>query len=1001
MTVGFTGGRAFKELNLNPEDFVGMTIEEVFKENATKVKSFYERTFKGEETNFELYIDKQYQLYRTLPIYNEAGEIDRILSVVENITEMKNNLKEIQGQNEKFTATLDAVEETIYISDMNSYDMIFLNKKGQEIFGDYKGKKCYEVLQSGQTSPCSFCTNNKLTDADGNPDKPYIWEFQNTKTGQWFGLTDKAVEWVDGRIVRIEVAVDITQRKKAEQALKERSEQSELVLESARIGWWDWDIPSGKEVYNEILPELLGYHLNEIEPHITWWENRIHPDDYPEVSKDLQEHFEGKTEYYENEHRLLTKEGEWMWFFDFGKVIERDESGNAVRMIGTLRIIDDVKKKEQQLIDTGNKLKASNQRFDMAMEASSDGIFDWNLNTNEIYYTPRWKSMLGYKDEELPNDFSIWETLTHPDDVKKSWSMLNELLEGKREKFEIEFKMKHKDGSWVDILSRANKFLDKNGKPYRVVGTHTDISVRKEHEKKIKESEERFRKLINNMPAGIAIYKAVNNGKDFEFVDVNIEAEFITNSTKDELIGKTLLEKFPNMDKSPLLESLRKVHKNGEHLHIPPFYYEDKRRHGWRENKIYKLHSGEIVAIFSDVTSLMEAELKLKQTNDILSATNKDLVIAKEKAEESNNLKSAFLQNLSHEIRTPLNAISGFAGMLGKPDLTDNKRDSFVKIIQNSSTRLLEIVSDILTISSLETKQEKVNMTEFNVNEILIELLTIFKQQASGGNIALYSRQSLDNTRAIISSDRVKIYRIINNLVSNSLKFTHDGHIEFGYELKGDFLEFYVKDTGMGIAPENIEVIFERFNQASGAIHAEYGGTGLGLAISKGFVELLGGDIRVTSEQGVGSEFYFTIPYNPVNKALPPEAQSKSSTEESNSNPRIIIAEDEEYNFLLLEEMLIDKGFEIIHALNGVEVIDTCRSDSNVAIILMDIKMPVMNGYEAAKIIKKEYPRIPIIAQSAYGLEEEIKYYSQVFDSYIPKPIGEKELMEKINMYLD
>ncbi|MFO7864709.1 MAG: PAS domain S-box protein, partial [Salinivirgaceae bacterium] len=245
-----------------------------------------------------------------------------------------------------------------------------------------------------------------------------------------------------------------------------------------------------------------------------------------------------------------------------------------------------------------------------------------------------------------------------------------------------------------------------------------------------------------------------------------------------------------------------------------------------------------------------------------------ELIEAKEKAEESDRLKTAFLQNMSHEIRTPLNAISGFSGMLNKPSLAENKRQKFVSIIQNSSNQLLSIVSNILTISSLETKQERVNITAVSVNEVLEELHTIFKDQAYRKNIALRKILSLTNTKSEVYTDKTKVTQVLSNLIANALKFTAHGTIEYGYELKRngttEELEFFVKDTGIGISKEEQTIIFERFQQAHKSINKLYGGTGLGLSISKGFVEILGGKMWVQSEPKKGTTFYFTLPYKAV-----------------------------------------------------------------------------------------------------------------------------------------
>lgn len=411
--------------------------------------------------------------------------------------------------------------------------------------------------------------------------------------------------------------------------------------------------------------------------------------------------------------------------------------------------------------------------------------------------------------------------------------------------------------------------------------------------------------------------------------------------------------------------------------------------------------------IIANIEVALQSQEKEKLASELIIATlalglQADLIIAKEKAEESDRLKTAFLQNMSHEIRTPMNAIIGFSNMLEDPDLSPEKRKSFILIIINSTYQLLSIVTDVLTISSLETKQETLNIGKVCVNSVIVELLAIFKSKAFNQNISLFAKQQLTNQQSEIYTDSTKLTQILTNLITNSLKFTHKGFIEFGYNLSTSIvpfeLEFYVKDSGIGIAEEMHETIFERFRQANLSINDSYGGTGLGLSISKGFVELLGGKIWVESDIGKGSTFYFTIPYKPVFEIEKSQVISKLN---ENLNT-VLVAEDDEYNFLLIEELLIKMDFKLILAKNGQEAIDICHSTPNIALILMDIKMPIMDGYTAAIQIKKIFPHLPIIAQSAYALEHDREKYNETaFDDYITKPINVTKLKQLIAKYID
>jgi signal transduction histidine kinase len=380
--------------------------------------------------------------------------------------------------------------------------------------------------------------------------------------------------------------------------------------------------------------------------------------------------------------------------------------------------------------------------------------------------------------------------------------------------------------------------------------------------------------------------------------------------------------------------------------------------------------------------------------------TNKILKKAKEKAEESDRLKTAFFQNMSHEIRTPLNAIVGFAERINDPKITNEKRKTYSDIITKSSFQLLSIVSDVLTISSLETGQESICDDKVCLNNILNELFTIFSPQAEAKSLQLIVTQSLSNKQSELLIDKVKIKQILTNLLTNSIKFTHKGEVEFGCIQKGNSLEFFVRDSGIGIEQSKQELIFNRFVQANNSIQSNYGGTGLGLSICKGFVELMGGKIWVQSEVGEGSTFYFTTPYKPSNH----EATAKINfprVHKSFNSTTVLVADDQYLNFLYLEELLIELNCNVIHSKNGIEAVDACKENNDINIVLMDIRMPVMDGFTAAKLIKEFRPDLPILAQTAYATEQEIEEYGKAFDDYITKPITSERLLKAINIFLN
>ncbi len=378
-----------------------------------------------------------------------------------------------------------------------------------------------------------------------------------------------------------------------------------------------------------------------------------------------------------------------------------------------------------------------------------------------------------------------------------------------------------------------------------------------------------------------------------------------------------------------------------------------------------------------------------------------DLVAAKDRAEESDRLKSAFLANMSHEIRTPMNGILGFAELLKEPKLSGEEQHMFIDIIKKSGERMLNIINDLINISKIESGQMDVYFSDTNINEQLEFLYNFFKLEAKQKNLKLVVNYPITNEQSSIKTDREKVYAILTNLIKNALKFTKKGTIEFGYEVAENELIFYIKDTGIGIPLNKQKSIFERFVQVNSGPTNVYEGAGLGLAISKAYVEMLGGKIWINSEPGKGTSFFFTLP-NSLQKETVSEID-KNETLTSGIDTleeTILIVEDDETSLLYLNQILKNSNLKIIVANNGAEAVELCRYNNEIGLVLMDISLPVIDGQLAAEIIKNFKRDLPVIAQTAFALDEEKDKYSETFDDYITKPIKADELKLKIRKFL-
>ena len=395
---------------------------------------------------------------------------------------------------------------------------------------------------------------------------------------------------------------------------------------------------------------------------------------------------------------------------------------------------------------------------------------------------------------------------------------------------------------------------------------------------------------------------------------------------------------------------------------------------------------------------VLDANKNLERT---VEERTKELLKAKEQAEESDRLKSAFLANMSHEIRTPMNGILGFAELLKEPGLTGKEQQDYIRIIEKSGARMLNIINDIVDISKIEAGLMKLEIQDSNVNEQIQDIYTFFKPEVEAKGMILSFNTPLPTKEAILKTDREKVYAILTNLVKNAIKYSNTGTIEIGYSKRDSDLEFYVKDTGIGIPNDRHGAIFERFIQADIPDEWAQQGAGLGLSITKAYVEMLGGKIRVASQVSVGSTFYFTLPYNAVIINEPVVQQIvPSDNNDLIRKLKILIAEDDKVSEMLIDKTLKTFGKEIINARTGVEAIEVCKKNPDIDLIMMDIRMPDMGGYDATHQIRKFNKEVVIIAQTAHGLYgDREKAIEAGCNDYIAKPINKAELLFLIQKY--
>jgi PAS domain S-box-containing protein len=517
----------------------------------------------------------------------------------------------------------------------------------------------------------------------------------------------------------------------------------------------------------------------------------------------------------------------------------------------------------------------------------------------------------------------------------------------------------------------------------------TAIQTALNSEEKLRESEKKYRLLAENSSDGI-IHVGADKTINYVSPAYITQLGYSENHEVYQHIESLLKLVHPN-ERNALDERIEDAIRSKKEKLI--FSYRIKRNEGdyiWREDSAHFQYDsngnyGGFYAICRDITERKQIELKLQES--LLNA------------EAGNRLKTTFIQNISHEVRTPLNGILGFSDLLADPNVSGMEKEHYNILLKKSSDRLISTITDYMDISMIESGNVELRIKTLNINNLINSVNLKYQEACEMKNISFNLHIPVDYENIKLTTDFELLTKCVYQLLDNAVKFTKYGSITFGYNLRSEFVEFFVRDTGIGIETEAQERIFEPFEQESQESTRGFEGNGLGLSITREFLKLLGGDIRVESEKGFGTTFYFTVPLKADNQNKPEPIISQVNRSEA-VLPVILIAEDDLMSDIYLKNILRPYTSNIYKAANGKEAMVMCAKNPEISLVLMDLKMPVMDGFEATRQIRTFRKDLPIIAISAYALAKDKKeaYEAGVTD-FLPKPVGKAELFEKLRKY--
>ncbi len=961
--------------------------------------------------------------------YTWPDEQIAMLQVVTGIATAAMNrtraLEALARESEERRILLDNIQTQVwYLTDDHTYGGV--NQAHASFFGvrkeDLANKNLFEVMPAdvaeiSRLSNIEVFRTGKTVRAeewiDNGKGKLHLFSLQKTPKLR----PDGSVEYV------VVSAEDITERKYAEEALAESNEQVRMLAQQVPGVVFQYQLfPDGHDEFpfaSDHIWDLYEVKPEEIRHDGSKAHSRAHPEDYERVRASLLSSGENLSPW-QCEFRVVLPTRGTRWLRGVADPIPQPDK--SVLWNGYISDITEVKQAEIELA-------LSQEQFALAVWGSNDGIWDWNITTNELFLSAKWKEQLGYRDDEVPNEYASFESRIHPDDKPFLQEKVQRYLAGLDQKYDLEFRLLHKDGTYRWIRSRGEAVRNDNGAAIRMAGSHTDITESKHVADEMQRLGRQLREVIDLVPAYIF-------AKDMEgrFLMVNWAMAEVFHLSPEEVVGKT--ESQLGTPENLIVEYGKtelKVIESGAPLLVPNERIRKKDGSlGWFQTmKMPYSHPGcekpAILCVATDITERKNTENALLDANiemeEAMARANQMAM----QAEVANVAKSDFLANMSHEIRTPMNGVIGMTSLLLDTPLNEDQR-RYAEIIRSSGDSLLTLLNDILDYSKIEAGKLAVEITDLDLEKTLQEVIDTMGARAKSKDIALACKLE-PQVPTLLRGDPARLRQILNNLVGNAIKFTAQGSITIRVSNvpippaahqnpSSTLLRFSVKDTGIGIPQDKQDLLFNKFSQVDPSTTRKYGGTGLGLAICKQLVELMNGSIGVISSAGVGSDFWFCIPFevqiqknNHATRHPPSPDGTKNTNCFGGREIRILLAEDNEVNQLVAQGMFGKCGLRADVVGNGKMALEALSSKPY-DIIFMDIQMPVMDGIETTRKIRSgkasgpspDHPvsRIPIVALTAHAMQgDRQRFLDAGMDDYITKPLNIDAIRTTLERWLN